>query len=93
MRKDLAKAEEDENAKDTRAQQLEEELKVIKQVNLEYYAEATGFTRTFEKVKAMNDEIDMREKNRKAMLQGMKVMTGQLAFPYCSSKLTGRIFC
>jgi hypothetical protein len=24
----------------------------------------------------MNDEIDMREKNRKAMLQGMTVMTG-----------------
>jgi DNA repair protein RAD50 len=58
---------------------LEEDLKVIKQVNLEYYAEATGFTRTFEKVKAMNDEIEMREKNRKAMLQGMTVMNGELS--------------
>ena len=44
---------------------------------MEYYAEATGFTRTFEKVKAMNDEIEMREKNRKAMLQGMTVMNGE----------------
>jgi uncharacterized protein YdcH (DUF465 family) len=58
---------------------LEEELKVIKQVNLEYYAEATGFTRTFEKVKAMNDEIEMREKNRKAMLQGMTIMNGKIS--------------
>jgi len=69
---------------------LEEELKVIKQVNLEYYAEATGFTRTFEKVKAMNDEIEMREKNRKAMLQGMTIMNGESIHPQGNRVADGR---
>ena len=74
----MAKAEEEENAKDTRAQQLEEQLNVVKQVNLEYYAQAAGFTKKFEEVEAWKRQIEMREKNRKAILQGMTIMNGKL---------------
>jgi hypothetical protein len=77
MRKDLAKAVEEENAKHTDSESLKERYEEIKKINMQYYAEASGFQTQYEKVKSLHERIEMREENRKQLMSSMTVLDGQ----------------
>lgn len=77
MRKDLAKAVADENAKHTDSERLKEQYEEIKQVNMRYYAEASGFQREYERVETLHQRKAMREENIKDMMTSLKILHGE----------------
>lgn len=77
MRKDLSKAIEDENAKHTESEALKVRYEELKKINMQYYAEASGFQTQYEKVKSLNERIEMREENRKLLMASMTVLDGK----------------
>ncbi len=78
MRKDLHEEIRKENSKQTEVESLKEETERLKQINLEYYAQAAAFQSTFEKLERLKSQQVMLEKNRGHILDGMTEMSGML---------------
>jgi DNA repair protein RAD50 len=78
MRKQLQDEINKENSKQTQAEALKEEFERLKQINLEYYAQAAAFQSTFEKLERLKSQKEMLEKNRRHIRDGMSEMSGRL---------------
>ena len=78
MRKQLQEEIHGENSKQTQAESLKEEFERLKQINLEYYAQAAAFQSTFEKLERLKSQKTMLENNRRHILDGMTEMSGEL---------------
>lgn len=70
-----------ENSKQTEVERLKEETERLKQINLEYYAQAAAFQSTFEKLERLKSQQKMLENNRGHILDGMTEMSGTLSVP------------
>lgn len=66
-----------EDKKQTEVESLKEEFERLKQINLEYYAQAAAFQSTFEKLERLKSQKKMLEDNRKHILDGMTEMSGE----------------
>lgn len=77
MKKEIADLEAKHAQKEARAQQLKDELENLKAINVTHYAEATGFQRIFEQFETLKQRKAMLEENRRAMADGMNVMSGK----------------
>ena len=77
MRKQLQDEIHEENTKQTKVESLKEEFERLKQINLEYYAQAAAFQSTFEKLERLKSQKSMLENNRKHILDGMSEMSGE----------------
>jgi uncharacterized membrane protein YccC len=81
MRRELEDAINKEQRKQTQVEELKAEFERLKEINVQHYAEATGFQRVFEQFETLKQRKAMLEDNRKHMLDGMTVMTGTLDYP------------
>ncbi|GFZ50594.1 Hydrolase acting on acid anhydrides [Saitozyma sp. JCM 24511] len=75
MRRELEDAINKEQRKQTQVEELKAEFERLKEINVQHYAEATGFQRVFEQFETLKQRKAMLEDNRKHMLDGMTVMT------------------
>ena len=75
MRKELETAISEEQEKKELVERLREEFEEIKKINVQFYAEASGFQSMFEKAEALKKEKAMQEDNRRHMLEGMTEMS------------------
>ena len=78
MRKQLEEEIRKENGKEVEVENFKEEFERLKQINVQHYAEATGFQSMFERVEHLNAKKEMYEENRESMLAGMTEMSGEL---------------
>ena len=77
MRKQLQDEIRKENSKHTEAESSKEEFERLKQINLEYYAQAAAFQSTFERLERLKAQKSMLENNRHHILDGMTEMSGK----------------
>jgi DNA repair protein RAD50 len=87
MRKELDEAIKTEQEKQAQAEQLKAEFERLKEINVQHYAEATGFQRVFETFETLKQRKAMLEDNRKHMLDGMTEMTGEFSFARGQSRI------
>jgi DNA repair protein RAD50 len=83
MRKELSTQIETENSKQTLVENMREEVEHLKEINVQLYAEATGFQSIFERHEGLKSKKAMLEGNRKHILDGMTPMNGKLSDACC----------
>ena len=78
MAKRVDEAIQKETSKSNEAAALKAHFEELKDANVLYYAEATGFQRTFERYESLKKHKSILEANREEQLDGMEVMDGEL---------------
>lgn len=69
-----------EETKQTEAEQLKEETHRLKEINTQYYQQATSFNVIFENFNGLKERKKMLEKNAERMSDGMTALKGRLQF-------------
>lgn len=81
MRKEIAEAINNEARISDQVKALKAEFEELKEANVQFYAEATGFQRIFERYENAKQRKAMLEKGRQEDLETIQVMTGKIPFP------------
>lgn len=79
MRKDIDEAYQKEESKRKDAETLKGQFEELKEANVQFYAEATGFQRIFETYESLKKHKGILETNRAEQLDGMEVMKGEFS--------------
>jgi hypothetical protein len=79
MRKELEEEVRKENAKREENENLKERLDEIKATNMRFYQQATSFNTIFERLELLNNRLEMHQKAKTRIKDGMTELKGRLS--------------